>query len=465
MNALFDQTRELSSGVVVADLIARTLAALNSKPMKDQLEILSRDLDVSKYELWAMAVYWATQENFHVFRKGNIEASRDFMSDDSMQFINRIDRVADHFFISYRRADSPKIAKHVFDALAGLVGKNSVFFDTSSMPLGTKFREEIQRRIEMCRGVLLIVGEDWDEVSPSGIRRLEEISDPIRIELMAAEKYNRPCIVVETDPSTLDNAVKEYQFCANLNIIERINLGDCPSLDEFLDRIGESAASMPWIQDEAERLRFDGLTRDDLISVSNLLEVSNRFYDLSLKVKDCVGDSERTAELLQEIGNEWRCLADWENLLGLKEIDYSEYGPLGLQGETVKGIWARVFEAVFEMEDEDFDNMGNSLTEMTETGGTSELSRESAAAASAYEITTQMFGFLRKGKSHNTLPKTFEGMCDALETMHRTEFTRVGVYSDSDFTFGDHARFNHLFRKCIGEESVRDYPEFRALAW
>lgn len=97
--------------------------------------------------------------------------------------------------ISYRRADSGIITGRIFDRLASHYGKNAVFRDIDNIPAGVDFRERIDETLDQSDVVLAIVGPRWVG-SHSGHDRLNEPSDPVRVEVETALQKRKPLIPV-----------------------------------------------------------------------------------------------------------------------------------------------------------------------------------------------------------------------------------------------------------------------------
>src|SRR5207302_1009277 len=67
-------------------------------------------------------------------------------------------------FISYRREITAGEARALFNELLGKLGKNSVFMDVDSIALGRDFRGALQKTLESCDLMLVLIGRDWAEV-------------------------------------------------------------------------------------------------------------------------------------------------------------------------------------------------------------------------------------------------------------------------------------------------------------
>ena len=102
-------------------------------------------------------------------------------------------------FISYRRQDSPHIAGRIYDELSKHLGKSAVFKDVDNIPLGVDFREYIREQMRHCAVLVAVIGRKWNETSDSGIRRLNDRKDHLRLEIEAALERPIPVIPVLVD--------------------------------------------------------------------------------------------------------------------------------------------------------------------------------------------------------------------------------------------------------------------------
>jgi hypothetical protein len=98
-------------------------------------------------------------------------------------------------FISYRREETADITGRIYDRLVERFGKEQVFKDVDSMPLGVDFRRHLQQVVGTCDVVVAVIGGDWlTAVDADGSRRLDNVKDFIRIELDAALQRDIPVI-------------------------------------------------------------------------------------------------------------------------------------------------------------------------------------------------------------------------------------------------------------------------------
>jgi TIR domain/Protein of unknown function (DUF2510) len=90
-------------------------------------------------------------------------------------------------FITYRREDSAGETRGIYDRLAKRFGADQVFRDIEAIEPGVDFVEQIEREIETCGAVLVIIGRWWLSVTDErGQPRLADPDDFVRIEVSSA---------------------------------------------------------------------------------------------------------------------------------------------------------------------------------------------------------------------------------------------------------------------------------------
>ena len=90
-------------------------------------------------------------------------------------------------FLSYRRDDSSGYAGRLFDNLAERFGRDRIFMDIETLEPGMDFVAGIDRAIESCGAVIVMIGPNWVRAQDSeGRRRLDNPHDFIRLEITAA---------------------------------------------------------------------------------------------------------------------------------------------------------------------------------------------------------------------------------------------------------------------------------------
>src|SRR6516162_5902227 len=90
-------------------------------------------------------------------------------------------------FVSYRREDSRHVADRIYDRLAAHFGKEAVFKDVDSIPLGSDFRRKLREAVEQCCAMVVVIGDRWLTLTDkAGQRRLDDENDFVRIEIETA---------------------------------------------------------------------------------------------------------------------------------------------------------------------------------------------------------------------------------------------------------------------------------------
>ena len=106
-----------------------------------------------------------------------------------------IDQPNRRVFLSYRRADSANVSDRIYATLVEQFGREAVFKDVDSIPLGADFRAVIGNAVGSCDVFLAVIGRDWvDAKNEIGELRLENPDDFVRLEIEAAISREIPII-------------------------------------------------------------------------------------------------------------------------------------------------------------------------------------------------------------------------------------------------------------------------------
>jgi hypothetical protein len=115
--------------------------------------------------------------------------------------------MAYRLFISYRRNDSAGYAGRVHDRLQQEFGRDFLFMDVDSIPLGANFAKVLGDEVAKCDVLLAMIGAGWlDARDENGDRRLENANDFVRIEVGAALKRGIPLIPILLDGAQVPKA-------------------------------------------------------------------------------------------------------------------------------------------------------------------------------------------------------------------------------------------------------------------
>jgi TIR domain-containing protein len=125
--------------------------------------------------------------------------------------------------ISYRRADSAAIAGRIFDRLVARYGAASVFMDIDNIPIGRDFRHHIQETLQHTDILIAVIGPRWLGADEAGAVRMQETSDPVRVEIETALERSLPIIPVLVDGARMpqsNDLPPEFGNFAFLNAAE-----------------------------------------------------------------------------------------------------------------------------------------------------------------------------------------------------------------------------------------------------
>lgn len=100
-------------------------------------------------------------------------------------------------FICYRRGDSGGHAGRLRDQLAERFGDSRIFRDIERLPVGEDFVDAITRTLDHCRVMLVVIGRDWlTATDKHGLRRIDDPSDPVRLEIVTALRKSPAATVI-----------------------------------------------------------------------------------------------------------------------------------------------------------------------------------------------------------------------------------------------------------------------------
>lgn len=104
-------------------------------------------------------------------------------------------------FISYRHSDTTTgYASWIYHELVDRIGKDHVFKDLDSLPLGVDFVEHVEQAIARADLALILIGPGWlAAAGETGSRRLDDPDDFVRIEVATALRSSPRVIPVLVD--------------------------------------------------------------------------------------------------------------------------------------------------------------------------------------------------------------------------------------------------------------------------
>ena len=106
-------------------------------------------------------------------------------------------------FISYRRVDSADITGRIYDRLTQHFGRDRIFKDVDSIPLGLDFRKHLQASVNQSGVLLAVIGKNWLAAADRGQKRIHDSKDHLRIELETALQRGIPIVPVLVQGATV----------------------------------------------------------------------------------------------------------------------------------------------------------------------------------------------------------------------------------------------------------------------
>ncbi|MCB9450981.1 MAG: SUMF1/EgtB/PvdO family nonheme iron enzyme [Anaerolineaceae bacterium] len=142
-------------------------------------------------------------------------------------------------FVSYRRSDSRKDAGRIYDHLLDAFGKDNVFKDVDSIPIGTDFRGVLREAITQTDALLVIIGAQWLNVTDeNGQRRLDDPNDFVRLEIVSAlQQPHIRVIPVLVDHATMPAADDLPEDMRELTYRNATVIRDDPDFKRDVDKL------------------------------------------------------------------------------------------------------------------------------------------------------------------------------------------------------------------------------------
>jgi hypothetical protein len=152
--------------------------------------------------------------------------------------------------ISYRRSDSSAISGRIYDRLCNHYGEHSVFMDIDNIPFGIDFRSHIQDTLQRTDVLIAVIGTQWLGMNADGTSRMQQKTDPVRVEIETAVGRKTPIVPVLVDGAKMPDSSElppEFGDFAFLNAAEVATGRDFRShMDRLIAAIDHvTAANMP----------------------------------------------------------------------------------------------------------------------------------------------------------------------------------------------------------------------------
>lgn len=142
--------------------------------------------------------------------------------------------------ISYRREDSADVTGRIYDRLIQQFGREGVFKDVDSIPIGVDFRRYLDEQVAKCDVFLAVIGRNWMKAKGrKGKSRLEEPGDFVRIEVESALKRDIPIVPVLVGGASTPPADRLPASIQDLSYRNGIAVRPDPDFHRDMDRLIE----------------------------------------------------------------------------------------------------------------------------------------------------------------------------------------------------------------------------------
>lgn len=156
-----------------------------------------------------------------------------------------------NIFLNYRREDTEGYARLIYKSLAARF-PGHVFRDVTDIRPGEDFVKEIERKLETCQVLLVVIGKDWLTVKgQDGRRRLDDEQDFVRLEVATGLRRDIRVIPVLVEgarmpqPGELPDDLKPLARRNAVEIIDRPDDDDFKPLIRELERMFGAQPNVP----------------------------------------------------------------------------------------------------------------------------------------------------------------------------------------------------------------------------
>lgn len=156
-----------------------------------------------------------------------------------------ISNISGNIFISYRRKDSADLVGRIYDRLVEYFGREMIFKDVNSIPLGIDFKEYLNKAVGNCSALLTVIGDRWLEKDAStGKTRLENPEDFVRMEIEAALERTIPVIPLLVRGAMVPSADDLPTSLKKLHYQNGIQIRSDPDFHHDMDRLIKALANI-----------------------------------------------------------------------------------------------------------------------------------------------------------------------------------------------------------------------------
>jgi hypothetical protein len=152
-------------------------------------------------------------------------------------------------FISYRRQDTASFAGRLYDRLEREFGRDPLFMDVDTIPLGVDFVKLVDEQVARCDVLLAIIGPGWlGARGDDGGLRLDNPHDFVRVEIAAALKRDIRIIPILVDGTRIPEAHElpdDIKGLATRNGLDIRNSSFRSDIDQLIHELQGQRSSQP----------------------------------------------------------------------------------------------------------------------------------------------------------------------------------------------------------------------------
>lgn len=137
-------------------------------------------------------------------------------------------------FLCYRREDSACHAHLIYRDLSDYFGTESVVFDVDTIPLGSDYREFLNKEVSECDILLAIIGDQWLDILS---KRLRDKKDWVRIEILAALGRKIPVVPIIVGRASIPEEKNLPSKLAKLAHMQAAEVRAGPGLENQLKQL------------------------------------------------------------------------------------------------------------------------------------------------------------------------------------------------------------------------------------
>jgi hypothetical protein len=139
--------------------------------------------------------------------------------------------------LSYRRDDSAGIARLIFERLKPRYGGDSVFMDIDAIEFGEDYRDKIHQALGQTDFLLVLIGPRWLGPTPSGRNRINDATDPVRMEVERALEVGLRVVPILLENTPMPSPAELPESLGRLSYLNAAEVSAGREFDSQIDRI------------------------------------------------------------------------------------------------------------------------------------------------------------------------------------------------------------------------------------